>query len=1019
MGALLAVAAVVLPEMGAPCHGAQATREVENERVLDSLAGQAALRAWSTRENAALSISHERASRGERSLRFQSPGGAASPSAVRRLSAQRGEADWSGHQLFAFDVFNPSGKAQRLRVRFGGRADRQHTSQYGCEPRQWTTVTVRTADLEALDLSRMRYVRFYPPKPKQSVVLFLDNLRLYDVPAIAIEATRRTSFRRMEQNARVELTVTNRGRVALTGGRLVATFDDGDARVFELGAIAPKERRRVACPVDARLRPGKYQLEARVAFPAPPAPQAKMTIPVHIVPRPLPSRMRTFMLWGDMPLDMLQEVGLNTFTPGGMADTTATWQAGAPTAQPRTEAEIRRFHAILNKALVRGLDVYSRCEAPGRIARWRRMRQYYRVDAEGKPYEDRVRQNVLHPDLQRYAYNFGASLARAYGDFPAFVGAFIHSEERGRSTAPSFDEHSRRAFRDYAGLDVPSQVSAPRASRGLDYRDLKGFPTDRVIEDDYPLYVYYRWFWKAGDGWNLLNTQVHRGLEGMARSDLWTMHAPAMRVASVYGSGGALTHLGQWTYAHPGPLNYAMPTDQLLAMAAGASPPQRVTHTISVFTKRSYVMPADKRDQAFFEEDAWVDKDPHAKGFAMTADQMRGAFWHIISRPVHGVSWFGIKYLLPETGGKSNHNPELIPEMTRLARGILEPLGPALIEIPDRPADVAFLTSLASEMFAQRGTYGYGFRGWAGTAYRMLLHAHLQPEIVFEETIQRKGLAAFRVLVMMHCDVLPRSVADRVLAFQRRGGVVVADEFLTPAIQPNVLIRSDSRDPAAAETPAELEKAAELRERLARHYSRYVECTAPEVIVRTRAYGTADYIFVVNDRRRAGNYLGQHGVVREYGVPSRAEVALARPNGGHVYNLVAGRAVPATVVNRRLRVDVALGPCEGRLLMATDRAIAGVRLTAPAEIRRDVPAELCIAVVDAQGEPIRAVVPMRVDITDPRGRPAEPSGFYAAKGGLLRVRLEPAQNDEAGKWTVAVRELASGREARCLVRLIR
>ena len=45
-------------------------------------------------------------------------------------------------------------------------------------------------------------------------------------------------------------------------------------------------------------------------------------------------------------------------------------------------------------------------------------------------------------------------------------------------------------------------------------------------------YAYYRWYWKDGDGWNGLNTAVHRGLQITGtHPGFWTFHDPAVRVA--------------------------------------------------------------------------------------------------------------------------------------------------------------------------------------------------------------------------------------------------------------------------------------------------------------------------------------------------------------------------------------------------------------------------------------------------------------------------------------------------------
>ena len=51
------------------------------------------------------------------------------------------------------------------------------------------------------------------------------------------------------------------------------------------------------------------------------------------------------------------------------------------------------------------------------------------------------------------------------------------------------------------------------------------------------------------------------------------------------------------------------------------------------------------------------------------------------------------------------------------------------------------------------------------------------------------------------------------------------------------------------------------------------------------------------------------------------------------------------------------------------------------------------------------------DITDPQGKSAEFSGWYAAPNGRLSLKLDIAPNDAIGNWTIQARELASGKSA--------
>ena len=65
---------------------------------------------------------------------------------------------------------------------------------------------------------------------------------------------------------------------------------------------------------------------------------------------------------------------------------------------------------------------------------------------------------------------------------------------------------------------------------------------------------------------------------------------------------------------------------------------------------------------------------------------------------------------------------------------------------------------------------------------------------------------------MMHGDVVTESVLKKIQEFQQRGGLVIADEHLTPAIKPDIRITSYKRTGKADVDKQEfLKKAKELR----------------------------------------------------------------------------------------------------------------------------------------------------------------------------------------------------------------
>lgn len=840
---------------------------------------------------------------------------------------------------------------------------------------------------------------------------FIDEVRISSAAleyrrATFERVTDRSVFLRGEPRATARFRVRNLDRAPLEQASATISLAGLNEQRSAVPTLEPGGAAEIEYPIDTALRPDAYRLIARMSVPGPEPYQSEERFDVRIVPRQ-PPRFPVLMwgVYGNVreETERLRRIGF-THVLGMGADYSKIWEAGQPTEpeSPEKMAEVKR---MLDQALADDLTVVASL-SPG--AAMRNRDALRRVGRDGKPTS---REDIcgLIPELSQYCYNVGASVARAYGGYPAFGAAMVHTEVRDHA-APCFHEHDRAAFRQKAGFDIPTEVAGPR---GVRYERLPDFPASRVIPDDHPLYVYYRWYWKEGDGWNGLNSQLVRGLKSTGRDDIWTYHDPAARVASVYGSGGEVDVLSQWTYSYPDPIRIGVATDELLALAAGAESPQQVMKMTQIIWYRGQTAPEPKAPAAGPGYQArWEREQPDAPFITIAPMHLREAFWTKIARPIKGIMYHGWQSLVPtdEPAGYRYTHPQTQEELARLVSEVVRPLGPTLLELPGVKSDVAFLESFAAEMFAGRGTFGWGGT-WAGDAYHVLLYAHLQPEIVFDETIVARGLDGYKVLVMPDCDVLTQSVVERVRAFQAQGGIVVGDERLAPAITPDIALPVYQRTGRADQDKAALlSLAADLRARLGRRYAWPVDSSNPEIIPYRRHGGTADYVFVVNDRREYGQYVGQHGIVMENGLPSAATISMARSTG-HVYDLVAGRPVPTRQEGGKLAFDVELGPCDGRVFMVSDQAMGGIRVQAPAAVDRGATAAIRVEVVGADDQPLNAVVPLHLSIRDAEGRPVEYSGYYGAVAGMLDVKLDIAVNDTFGTWQVDVREMASGRTA--------
>lgn len=837
----------------------------------------------------------------------------------------------------------------------------------------------------------------------------IDEVRILNTAArfvsgkVLLDASAgRTAYYRMEKNAGVRINVQNDTLHALKNASLQVQIASAvtNVAVPELGS---GKNTFVTIPLDVTLKPGAYNAKVVAQNAAKKPIGDAVSLPFVVVPRALPNQIPVVM-WGSTDeYKQLTDIGFTGQLFGygrrlvSPADSAQIWEDPAKIAKTADAAYARER---LDKMLSFGLSGFAVLE-PGSVAATL-YPQFNRTDSTGKKVENT---NGLHPEIQKFNYETGALVARTFSDMPGWKGAEINTEVRDLSTL-SFSEIDKKSYRDFSGKDIPSQVSS---LRGISYKTLSNFSSNHIIADDDPILQFYKWYWTVGDGWNTLNTKVNEGLKSTGRRDIFTWYDPAVRVPSLYGSGGDVDALNHWTYTYPDPLKVGLATDELFAMAGG-NERQKVMSMIQIIWYRSETTEKPVKGQETGWEKAW----PDAPFISIAPDHLSEGIWLQLARPVqalanHGWGSLGDSLTFSEGGYYVTTNLETRKRLTHLLQNVVKPLQPALKQVPDYPADVAFLQSFASQMFAGTGTYGWG-GGWGADSYMMACYAGLQPQIVYDETIQQKGLSQYKVLFLMDCPVLPQSVADAIKKFQQNGGIVIGDNDLAPGISPDILVTKSVRNTPDATKALLIKKAVEVRSQLDAFYQHPLESSNPEVITRLRQFGGSKYIFTINDRRTYGDYVGQYKKVMEKGLPSTAQVSLNVMPGGSVYDLMNRRQVATTRVAGKVQFPVSLKGGEGNVFLVTPKPAGKLSVASLARASRGKAVPVKIVLNDNAGKALNAVVPLKVTIRDAGGHIAEKSGYYGAARGLLNLNLDIAPNDVKGKWQIEVTESLTGQK---------
>ncbi len=834
---------------------------------------------------------------------------------------------------------------------------------------------------------------------------WMDEVRISD-RALFFEPVKleffssRKVWRRMEERVKpIEIHCTNLSHTRLEGASLEVSLDRTQ-QAFPLPDLKAGETHVVKVAPNTELKPGKYRWKATLKSSAT---VQKRSMDVEIVPRHPPQL--PIVMWGAGGDEMqrLKDIGFTHFIGMGDQGAADLWREKKE-RPPGDDATILGHRQMLDEALRNGLGVIANV-SPGDVLRSNPA--HLRVDRSGKPYE---RQDLCAslPEFAPYFQSVGQSLAKAYGDYPAFAAALVNTEVRDHN-APSFNAVDVANYRKLFGTDIPAEV---KHKWGVSYSALPDFPADRVIPDTHPILNYYRWFWTVGDGWNGLHYALHKGLKSHGRRDFWTFFDPAVRQPSIGGAGGGVDVLSHWTYTYPDPQRIGLATDQLLAMSEVNGRRQSIMKMTQLIWYRSQTAPT--QSPPLPNPVAWEDHDPEAAYITLAPMHLREAFWTKLSRPVQGIMYHGWQSLVecPESSSAYRFtNPHTAPVLRDLIREVAVPLGPTLMKVPGERREVAMLESFTSQMFARRGGYGSNL-GWSSDLWQALQHAHVQLDVVFEEAVAKGALKGRKILIMPECDVLTQGMVKRIAEWQKHGGKIIADEFLCPALKADVILPSFKRVKRAAEDKAAvLALAAQLPEKMkALGWKPTFEIDQAEIILQSRPSGEATYLFAINDRREAGSYVGHHGLVLENGLPTTGLLQINLENA-NLYDLTRHSLVlPRRNEEGTLTLPLELGPGEGRLWMILPKPLLQLAVDLPATATCGNIAKITAMLTLTDETPAPGHVPLEVEIQDANGVRAEGSGWYAMEKGRLELSLDLATNEDPGTWQVRVRELASGME---------
>jgi len=575
---------------------------------------------------------------------------------------------------------------------------------------------------------------------------------------------------------------------------------------------------------------------------------------------------------------------------------------------------------------------------------------------------------------------------------------------------------AERRFRSCAGVLLTDEALLARSGgEGANPFDAPG-----------PLAAYKRLFSVKDVPWQ----------QGAQRWDDWFPFV--MFRASILGEA-----LSQWAAAARAASPDALVTSLLHSptlLADGAYPPLQakglpiITTTASLNGPAGMMMPAiaaDLQRMGNLDKRLWF--MPEIADDA-DLDEIRAAIFLAMARKADGIVYpKGVDYALDRPGigpGSLDVQASISSVNHTLTR-----LGDMLLALEKPRDDVAILYSV-TEHIARVGRdpvkdpEATAYPWTLIAAHDACLLAHFPATFVTEEELLGAQRVSAKVILVVGLNRLRPEVKGALEQHIAAGGVVVTDSTTKAVIdgaRPLGIEFPDIHqyDAEAAKKPPD-EKSdpllarrdvvvqgkllypllAPLRTELKLHVERDYTTADPDMVVCDQRCGAGRYVFLVNNTQRPDFCRGLKWEL------AAAQTRLTLRAGTYaVYEAVEGKRVYPMRDKGHPTLALVLPPGALRIFALLPEPIAGVSITQASHSRAGLAlaAKVCgeSSLFGARG--INAAIPIEITIADPTGR-ERLRVFRAHSPKGYQETLPVARTDQAGTWTVTVRELLSGQK---------
>lgn len=624
--------------------------------------------------------------------------------------------------------------------------------------------------------------------------------------------------------------------------------------------------------------------------------------------------------------------------------------------------------------------------------------KFYRIDPDYQPHRDRAygggrpQNGLTHPEVLEASRKGIIEWYKPFAYHPALRPKIECNDDFSNWYGFDFAPHFRKKFEKMTGLKAPGPFK-PK----IDIRKQIKIPKQGIIEDNNPWVEWCRFTLEHGTGaFNMMQTEAVTSVR------------PDTKIGPIPG-GMQIPLVLMWGAGQYPPLNFGKKGFNLGYCYYYNSYWQPVmTNTYWLEVNRM----GNRDIEVWLLGDVLFDDIYH-----------RNNLFYLLAGGIKGLPYFTWDAM------------KLLPwKEIKHQASVVKNIGPVQWQLQPAQRKIGLLLPFTADCFSPADHLIQPY------AYANLLQAHFDVDPICEEEILNGYCKKYPVIMLYYVRWLPKKVVKALQEYIHGGGKLILDPTVPFDIPGAIRLKVDigmgkEQTVGVPKGQAHLSRPGindygcskrihTIAEELGKYVKPLYECPDDTLTANTFRVGKVPYFWFVNaqtgEEYRVMRKNCGVGGNREEGVkrlrPWLDEISRStfsapvtmKKMPGVPYDLLKGKRIQVKKTDdQEWKFWVDMERLGGTLVAFYPEPITGVALDVPSSVKPMDKVKIKVSVNSKSGL-VPGAVPIEVKLVDPKGKESVISGNFATTDGTFTLDWVPAINDSKGKWTVKVKELASG-----------